>query len=196
LDCALGGHPSAKNPTRFQRSGVAIHSGNTNSPPQSHGCARTSVSISELIHDNVIVGKTMIASSGTWSGTTCYNKKDVLVPRKDACDGNKLKAPKAKASPKGNATPKFQDGGSVPKGNTKQPSPVDQDQKNLHVPVAQSETENDNEVAFAYFGLADGPGQDNGTGDAGPSLETETEFESQAIAEIDSEITMASEVES
>src|SRR5262249_19763080 len=29
LACALGGHPNAKNPTFFQRSGIAIHSRNT-----------------------------------------------------------------------------------------------------------------------------------------------------------------------
>jgi hypothetical protein len=94
--CELGGHPSAKNPTYFQRRGVAIHSGNTSSPPQSHGCARTSVEISELIHDNVVQGQTMIASSGTWAGKKCYMNEAAqsLSNRKDVCDGDKLKSPK------------------------------------------------------------------------------------------------------
>ncbi|WP_321796814.1 eCIS core domain-containing protein [Caballeronia sp. J97] len=97
--CALGGHPSAKNPSYFQRGGIAIHSGNTASPPRSHGCSRTSVQISELIHDNVVIDKTDVAVSGTWSGTQCYmnGKTDTLSNRKDVCDGNTLK----KSEPKG-----------------------------------------------------------------------------------------------
>jgi hypothetical protein len=92
--CVLGGHPTAKNPTYFQRSGIAIHSGNTSSPPRSHGCSRTSLEISELIHDNVVPGETKIASSGTWAGKKCYLKEssDDLTNRKDVCDGNKLKS--------------------------------------------------------------------------------------------------------
>jgi Domain of unknown function (DUF4157) len=92
--CALSGHPTAKNPTYFQRGGIAIHSGNTSSPPQSHGCARTSLQISELIHDNVIKDVTLIASSGTWAGSKCYLKEasKALSERKDVCDGNKLKS--------------------------------------------------------------------------------------------------------
>lgn len=95
--CVLAGHPSAKNPTYFQRGGIAIHSGNTSSPPRSHGCSRTSVEISELIHDNVVPKKTEISSSGTWSSTKCYlnAKTDKLSNRKDVCDGNKLKTEKA-----------------------------------------------------------------------------------------------------
>ena len=96
--CALSGHPSAKNPTYFQRGGIAIHSGNTSAPPQSHGCARTSRDISALIHDNVVVGVTQIASSGTWSSSKCYlrGSSDDLSNRADVCDGNKLKPAKPK----------------------------------------------------------------------------------------------------
>ena len=96
--CALSGHPSAKNPTYFQRGGIAIHSGNTSAPPQSHGCARTSTDISALIHDNVVVGVTQIASSGTWSSSRCYLREsaDTLSNRADVCDGNKLKPAKPK----------------------------------------------------------------------------------------------------
>jgi hypothetical protein len=92
--CALSGHPTAKNPTYFQRAGVAIHSGNTSNPPQSHGCARTSLEISELIYDNAVPGQTQIASSGTWAGKTCYlaEKSKKLSNRSDVCDGNKLKS--------------------------------------------------------------------------------------------------------
>lgn len=93
IACALGGHPGAKNPAYFQRSGVAIHSGNTKSPPQSHGCARTAVEISELIHDNVVIDTTEIVVGGTWAGTQCYKnaKTDVLSSRKDVCGGGKKK---------------------------------------------------------------------------------------------------------
>jgi hypothetical protein len=92
--CALAGHPTAKNPTYFQRRGVAIHSGNTSSPPQSHGCARTSLEISELIHDNVVRKVTEIASSGAWASSKCYldESSKTLSNRKDVCDGNKLKS--------------------------------------------------------------------------------------------------------
>ena len=100
--CQLSGHPTAKNPTYFQRGGIAIHSGNTSSPPQSHGCSRTSREISELIHDNAVVKKTKIASSGTWKSDKCYLKEasDVLSNRKDVCDGNQLKSKKSKKKPK------------------------------------------------------------------------------------------------
>jgi hypothetical protein len=111
--CALGGHPSAKNPTYFQRGGIAIHSGNTASPPQSHGCSRTSISISQLIHDNAVIGKTVISSSGTWSGKNCYKAaaSDTLVARSSVCDGFKLKPPPApKKKP---ATPKPKKGQSA-----------------------------------------------------------------------------------
>lgn len=96
--CALDGHPGAKNPTYFQRGGIAIHSGNTSSPPQSHGCARTSRDISALIHDNSVVGTTMIESSGTWSSSRCYMRASDKTPvdRADVCDGNKLKPKKPK----------------------------------------------------------------------------------------------------
>jgi len=92
--CALGGHPNAKNPTYFQRSGVAIHSGNTSNPPQSHGCARTSSPASALIQDNVVVGITDIVSNGTWAGTKCYKKasSEHLSARNDVCDGFNLKS--------------------------------------------------------------------------------------------------------
>lgn len=92
--CALSGHPTAKNPTYFQRGGVAIHSGNVSAPPQSHGCARTSVEISELIHDNVVSDVTQVSSSGTWAGHRCYLTagSNKLSNRKDVCDGDKLKS--------------------------------------------------------------------------------------------------------
>ena len=92
--CQLSGHPRAKNPTYFQRRDIAIHSGNTAIPPQSHGCTRTLPEIAELIHDNVVPKKTQIASSGTWAGKKCYlkEKTDTLSNRADVCDGNKLKS--------------------------------------------------------------------------------------------------------
>jgi hypothetical protein len=60
------------------------------------------VEISEIIHDNVVVDKTLIASSGTWASTKCYMNPatDTLSNRKDVCDGNKLK-PKKPAKKKG-----------------------------------------------------------------------------------------------
>jgi hypothetical protein len=98
IGCALSGHPTARNPTYFQRGGIAIHSGNTSNPPRSHGCARTSTEISELIHDNVVPGQTDIASSGTWASSKCYKTEAANDPvnRKDVCDGNKLKSKKKK----------------------------------------------------------------------------------------------------
>jgi hypothetical protein len=100
--CHLPGHTGAKNPSYFQRATIAIHSGNTSSPPQSHGCSRTAIDISELIHDNVVKDKTDVAVSGTWAGTKCYMKESDETPvnRKDVCDGNKLKSTEKKKEKK------------------------------------------------------------------------------------------------
>ena len=51
-----------------------------------------------MIHDNVVVGVTQIASSGTWSSSKCYlrGSSDNLSNRADVCDGNKLKPAKPK----------------------------------------------------------------------------------------------------
>ena len=129
--CVLSGHPTAKNPTYFQRGGVAIHSGNTSSPPQSHGCARTSVSISELIHDNVVPEQTIIASTGTWAGKKCYPKEasKSLSNRSDICDGDKLKNKKAKGKAKPSAKP------NAPEQMPPEPRPKPEEHSN---PVADA----------------------------------------------------------
>ena len=168
--CVLSGHPTAKNPTYFQRGGIAIHKGNTSSPPRSHGCSRTSAAISEIIHDNVVVDKTQIASSGTWSSSKCYMKEatNTLSNRKDVCDGNKLKSKKKKADktkakaktkdrakekPK-NITPKVSD---IPKAQTPAQPPAIQD-----APIAEApELENDELANESAEMIADGPGPDN-----------------------------------
>lgn len=150
--CVLSGHPSAKNPTYFQRGGIAIHSGNTSSPPRSHGCARTSPEISELIHDNVVVDQTQIASSGTWASSKCYMKAstDTLSNRKDVCDGNKLKSKKKKAKPQ-NIIP------HEVKPLKPTPPPANKD-----IPVAESpQLENDDLADGEEIVIADGPGPDN-----------------------------------
>ncbi len=170
VGCALGGHPSAKNPTRFQRSGIAIHSGNTSSPPQSHGCSRTSVGISELIHDNVVVGKTEIASGGTWAGTTCYKAEasKSLVPRSSVCDGFKLKKPPEKkktpkkAAPKKavpkKAVPTATPGtGATPPKTAVDPLPMPDEKEGTAMPVAFDVEELDGAPEM----LADGPGPGN-----------------------------------
>lgn len=165
--CALAGHPTARNPTYFQRRGVAIHSGNTSSPPQSHGCARTSVEISELIHDNVVPEATEIASSGTWASTKCYPSESskTLSNRKDVCDGNKLKS-KSKAKKRDKkARPHEQPNApaEIPAGKTPPKAPV-------AVPVAEASGDSDEfetgEVAEPGMeGLSeiavDGPGPNN-----------------------------------
>jgi hypothetical protein len=160
--CALGGHPTAKNPTYFQRGGIAIHSGNTSSPPQSHGCARTSLSISELIHDNVVAQKTEIASSGTWSSSKCYltASADNLSNRKDVCDGNKLKPkpPAKKSRQRGGASaPAEMPDKTPPKAPPPQPvaeAPGETDEAAM-AEALEANVEGLSEIA------ADGPGPNN-----------------------------------
>jgi Domain of unknown function (DUF4157) len=93
--CALGGHPTARNPTYFQRAGVAIHSGNLPGFPASHGCARTRLGASEIIHDNSIAGRTVIDVTGTWSSTRCYLREsdDNSVARSAHCVGTTRRPP-------------------------------------------------------------------------------------------------------
>lgn len=166
--CVLSGHPTAKNPTYFQRGGIAIHSGNTSSPPRSHGCSRTSVEISQLIHDNVVVDKTQIASSGTWASTKCYMKEstDALSNRKDVCDGNKLKSKSKKAgSGKEKAKEKAKSKGTDPKAveppKEQTPKPV-VPSANQDVPVAAApELDSDDLADSPQEMLADGPGPNN-----------------------------------
>ena len=158
VGCVLSGHPTAKNPTYFQRGGIAIHSGNTSSPPRSHGCSRTSPEISALIHDNVVVDKTQIASSGTWTSTKCYMKEatDALSNRKDVCDGNKLKSTgkdkKPKQKSKSNAP------AELPKQQAPKPvSPAAKD-----IPVAEvPQLDNDKLIDGQSEMVADGPGLNN-----------------------------------
>jgi hypothetical protein len=160
--CALSGHPTAKNPTYFQRGGIAIHSGNTSSPPRSHGCSRTSVQISELIHDNVVKDQTQIASSGTWTSTKCYMKEstDELSNRKDVCDGDKLKSKDKDKKPK--PKPKQYNKPNAPEEMPKQqpkpaPPPAAKD-----VPVAEApQLDSDDLAVGAQEMVADGPGPDN-----------------------------------
>ncbi len=166
--CALSGHPTAKNPTFFQRGGIAIHSGNTGNPPQSHGCSRTSKEISELIHDNVVNEQTMIASSGTWAGTKCYLKEasDVLSNRKDVCDGNKLKSKNEnkKAKKKLNQNNKANAPAEMPTEQTPKPaqSPIRVAEE---FPVESNELATVEEFEPSIDGqsemLADGPGPNN-----------------------------------
>ena len=160
VGCALGGHPNAKNPTYFQRASIAIHSGNTLSPPQSHGCARTAPSISELIHDNVVVGTTQIASSGTWTSPRCYKTEAAETPvlRTDVCDGFKLKRKKKKAAPKGKPPNAPQE---TPSPTPKEPLPATPAQPPAakNVPVAALEPESDVDEQLGY--VPDGPGPNN-----------------------------------
>lgn len=167
-DCKLSGHPTAKNPTYFQRGGVAIHSGETSAPPRSHGCARTSLEISELIHDNVVPEVTRIASSGTWAGTGCYlnEASKELSSRQDVCDGNKVKSKsenkKAKGKPKQPSRPNVPK--DIPTQQTPKPVPPS-------APVAQTLPIRSNEFATAEGFesdtevqpelAADGPGPNN-----------------------------------
>jgi hypothetical protein len=160
--CVLSGHPSAKNPTYFQRGGVAIHSGNVSAPPQSHGCARTTPAISELIHDNVVPRVTQIASSGTWAGTTCYLKQatDHLSNRKDVCDGKKLKSTNKRTKAKGGGQQGGRPGGSEEAPAKQTPKPV------AEVPPVRGnevgtveDTEMENEGGPEMIG--DGPGPNN-----------------------------------
>lgn len=105
--------------------------------------------ISELIHDNVVIDQTKIASSGTWASTKCFMKEstDALSNRKDVCDGNKLKSKKKKAAPK-NITPKTQ----MP---AKPPAAQD-------IPVAETpQLEIDEFEDESSEMIADGPGPNN-----------------------------------
>lgn len=168
VGCILSArHPGAKNATFFQRPTIAIHSGNVSSPPQSHGCARTPVEISELIHDNVVPGTTQIASSGTWKSSNCYKtvKTDILSKRADVCDGNKLKSKKKAATPA--QKPKQHFIPNVPTDLPREETP----KPNPSIPVAEALTrENDGPSALAELEPAvealpgmtgDGPGPNN-----------------------------------
>lgn len=180
--CALAGHPSAKNPSYFQRSGIAIHSGNTSSPPQSHGCSRTSVGISELIHDNVVVKKTDIAVSGTWAGTRCYmtESTDTLSNRKDVCDGTSVKkeqkpkkkkkagapARKAALEPGDGAAPDLLAGGPEPDDDAPEPaSALDGDGPGPNNEPASEEAADTPELADAAPD-ADQPANEDGSAPA------------------------------
>lgn len=179
--CALGGHPTAKNPTYFQRPGVAIHSGNVSSPPASHGCARTSPAISELIHDNVVEKKTKVASSGTWKGSRCFMKEPdaVAVERSSVCDGNKLKPPKPKKSPpkndkKKDGRQKGKDTKAKPRNNSaavpEPKSPVADLPSITDLPDIDEPLMREDPSLAIDESVADGPGPDNATADAsGPS---------------------------
>jgi hypothetical protein len=168
VGCQLSGHPSAKNPTYFQRRTIAIHSGNTSSPPQSHGCSRTALEISELIHDNVIPDKTQIASSGTWAGTKCYMTEAAtnLSNRTDVCDGNKLKSKKKNAKPTNKPKPNFGPNAPAEVPREQAPKPTQSS-----VPVAETlPEENDDLVTVAELEpdsagqsemIEDGPGPNN-----------------------------------
>lgn len=166
--CALGGHPTAKNPTYFQRGGVAIHCGNLSNAPASHGCARTSIDISELIHDNVKIDKTKIAASGTWTSSRCFMREPdkASVNRTTVCDGSELKPPPKKTAPNKNDTKKG-------KGNDKAKGkqgfvPA------APTPLAETLPANDKEPLIGEQFLAevdeympDGPGPDNASAEAG-----------------------------
>lgn len=150
VGCALGGHPTARNPTRFQRSGIAIHSGNVSSPPQSHGCSRTSLRASELIHDNVRVGQTMISSSGTWAGSQCYQTEgsDALVSRATVC---RASTPSRRRRARG--------GGGA--GGTSAPT---------QTPAAEPTPDASASVPVAQVDLHDGPGPNNEPAELGPEF--------------------------
>lgn len=166
IGCALAGHPTAKNPTYFQRGGIAIHSGNTASPPRSHGCSRTSEEISEIIHDNVVPEQTDIESNGTWTSTKCYKTEAAETPvnRSGVCDGFKLKSKsKKKAAPKKDtpkAKPNVVDPKAVEPPSTPAPAPtppVAQDQ-----PVAEVLSDESDALDNVALGIIpDGPGPNN-----------------------------------
>jgi hypothetical protein len=158
VGCVLSGHPTAKNPSYFQRGGIAIHSGNTSSPPRSHGCSRTSPEISELIHDNVVKDKTQIASSGTWTSTKCYMKEatDALSNRKDVCDGNKLKSTDKDKKSKQKSKP------NAPAELPKQQSPNPVPPATKDIPVAEAPLLDNNEITNGQSEIVtDGPGLNN-----------------------------------
>ena len=72
-DCALSGHPGARFPTRFSRSGIAIHAGGGLGSPRSHGCVRTQLNVAQIIQENSRVGHTEINVSGQNSRSVCYS---------------------------------------------------------------------------------------------------------------------------
>jgi hypothetical protein len=161
--CVLSArHPTARNATFFQRPTIAIHRGNVDNPPQSHGCSRTTESISELIHDNVIPQVTKIASSGTWTSNKCYvnAKTDTLSNRKDVCDGNKLKS---KPAGKQGGKKTKQPGGA----NAPEEIPPSQTPPRLTppsaIPVAEAPLRESEELATVELPemIADGPGPNN-----------------------------------
>jgi hypothetical protein len=82
--CALGSFPKAKNPTYFQRPGVALHFWSTvPNHPASHGCVRlAALSDSELVHDNSLKDVTNVNVSGTWRRGTIKIKKKVKDGKK------------------------------------------------------------------------------------------------------------------
>jgi hypothetical protein len=163
IGCVLSPkHPGAKNATFFQRPGVAIHTGNTNAPPKSHGCTRTALKVAALIHDNVVVDNTDIVVTGTWAGTTCYKKEadELPVPRSSVCDGFNLKPPPTpKTKAKGKAKSRVDAPATVPSDKPKAKAPQ---------PVADAEGAQDDLVATRGDDsmeeqgmIPDGPGPNN-----------------------------------
>lgn len=167
--CQLGGHPSAKNPIYFQRGGIAIHSGNTAAPPMSHGCSRTSTDISRLIHDNVVTGKTDIASSGTWAGKNCYKTEAAGTPvlRSTVCDGFKLKPPpEKKKAAAGKTVPKTKSKAGAPVGKGQPGAQTAPPTPKIDTPAAPPVALETEDILDAIDGeaaamIADGPGPHN-----------------------------------
>lgn len=167
VDCVLSPkHKDATNATFFQRSGIAIHTGNLGARPHSHGCSRTEESTSALVHDNVVPQSTDVEVSGTWSGSTCYKTENAqtTVPRSSVCDGFKLKPPPT-PKPKGKGKTK-----APPKANAPATVPSETPQSNPPVPVAEADQAPDQDLLAALpdagqepqFGvIPDGPGPDN-----------------------------------
>lgn len=182
--CVLSGFPTARNPTYFQRSGVAIHTGNTTAPPMSHGCSRTKEEISQLIHDNAVTGKTEIASSGTWAGKNCYKTAAAKNPvaRSSVCDGFKLKPPPPKPKKAAPAKPKK----SAPKRQAA--TYFDSDATGqAFAAIEEMDSEAVDEVV-AIERFEDGPGPNNEGGDVA-SLPVEAEPDALAFDDLDASAT-------
>lgn len=85
-DCTLSGHSGARFPTRFSRSGIAIHAGGGLGSPRSHGCVRTQLNVAQIIQENSIVGRTNISVSGRNRRSVCYSslsdENPVSIPRR------------------------------------------------------------------------------------------------------------------
>lgn len=130
--CVLGDAAWALNPTFFSRPGIAIHNGagHLQSFPASHGCVRTELEASKLVHDNSIRTdsrsaadresgtadpRTQIHVFGTWAGTHCYRREADQTPvaRSAACSSAPATPPARRRSGASDA-PRSEAGAAAP----------------------------------------------------------------------------------